>query len=463
MQRTTRHAGLLSLALLCLLVLVPNVALAADSSGSDTGAFERALAEHGMLFAIGACYLGGLVASLTPCVWPMIPITVSIFGATESQSRMRGAGLSATYVLGIATLFTPLGIIAAFTGKGMGAALANPYVVCVIALVFLALAASMFGAFELALPASLTNRVSNVGGVGFGGAFVLGLVLGLIAAPCTGPFLTGLLIWIANSKNVLIGGVAMFSFAIGLGTPFFAAGTFALNLPRGGAWMMGIKWGSGVVLAYMGFKYLRDRWPEIFRSFISPTTLMLVVFIAVAVVGLGLGVVHILAERRKSPIAHLSKPMKLASIIPAVLGLYLTLSWFDVPRASIVPDANAAAGLPPAPEMTWEKNEEKGIAQATTEKKPVLVDFGATWCTACKELEHETWPDPRVRTEAKRFVTIAVDATDDDDKKIIELKKKYKVVGLPTVVLLDASGKEVSRFTEFVKADRMAEAMKKVN
>ncbi|MFO0666079.1 MAG: cytochrome c biogenesis protein CcdA [Polyangiaceae bacterium] len=457
MQRKTLHGLIVSLALLVL--LVPNLAFAAD--GSDTGAFERALAEHGMLFAIGACYLGGLVASLTPCVWPMIPITVSIFGATESKSRMRGAGLSATYVLGIATLFTPLGIVAAFTGKGMGAALANPYVVAVIALVFLALAASMFGAFELALPASLTNRVSNVGGVGFGGAFVLGLVLGLIAAPCTGPFLTGLLIWIANSKNVLIGGVAMFSFALGLGTPFFAAGTFALNLPRGGAWMMGIKWGSGVVLAYMGFKYLRDRWPEIFRGFISPSTLMLVIFIAIAVVGLGLGIVHILAERRKSPIAHLSKPMKLASIVPAVLGLYLTLSWFDVPRASIVPDANAA-GLPPAPQMTWEKSEEKGLAQALAEKKPVLVDFGASWCTACKELEHETWPDAAVRREATRFVTITIDATDDDDKKIQDLKKKYKVVGLPTVVLLDASGKEASRFTEFVKPDRMAEAMKKV-
>lgn len=462
MQMKTSRVTLASLSFLCaaVLLLAPRMAFAAE--GSDTGAFERALAEHGMLFAIGACYLGGLVASLTPCVWPMIPITVSIFGATESQSRMRGAALSATYVLGIATLFTPLGIVAAFTGKGMGAALANPYVVAVIALVFLALAASMFGAFELALPASLTNRVSNVGGVGFGGAFVLGLVLGLIAAPCTGPFLTGLLIWIANSKNILIGGVAMFSFAIGLGTPFFAAGTFALNLPRGGAWMMGIKWGSGVVLAYMGFKYLRDRWPEIFRGFISPTTLMLVLFIALTVVGLGLGLVHILAERRKSPIAHLSKPMKLASIIPAVAGLYLTLSWFDVPRSNIIPDA-AAAGVPPAPEMTWEKSEEAGLAKAKTENKAVLVDFGASWCTACKELEHETWPDPRVRNEAKRFVAITVDATDDDDKKIIELKKKYKVVGLPTVVLLDASGKEVSRFTEFVKPDRMSEAMKKVN
>jgi thioredoxin:protein disulfide reductase len=452
--RRTSNTRQLATALfaMLLLFLVPRLAFAGE--GSDTGQFEQLLAEHGVIVAMGGAFLGGIVASLTPCVWPMIPITVSIFGATESKSRARGAALSAVYVLGICTLFTPLGMAAGFTGKGMGAALANPYVVIGISLVFFALAASMFGAFELALPSGLTNKVSTVGGVGFKGAFILGLVLGLVAAPCTGPFLTGILLYIANTKSIAVGGASMFSFAVGLGVPFFVAGTFALNMPKGGAWMMGIKWFSGVVLAYMGFKYLRDRWPEIFRGWMSPSVILLAVAILVAVAGFALGLVHIAAERRKSPIAHLSKPMKLASIIPAIAGLYMTLSWFDIPKAE------ATSGSAPA--IAWEKTEEAGLTKAKTESKPMLIDFGASWCTACKELEHETWPAAAVRSEGTRFVAVAIDATDDEDKTVEALKKKYKVVGLPTVVLIGKDGKEQARFNEFVKPERMALAMKAV-
>jgi thiol:disulfide interchange protein DsbD len=453
--RSTTSKLVLTILAALALMLMPRLAWAGE--GSDTGQFEALLQKYGAVVAIGGAFVAGIVASLTPCVWPMIPITVSIFGATESKSRARGAALSAVYVLGICTLFTPLGIVAGLTGKGMGAALANPYVVVVISLVFFALAASMFGAFELALPSSLTNKVSTVGGVGFKGAFVLGLVLGLVAAPCTGPFLTGLLLYIANTKSLVMGGSSMFAFALGLGVPFFIAGTFALNLPKGGAWMMGIKWFSGVVLAYMGFKYLRDRWPQIFLGWMSPTVVFLVIASVVALVGFVLGMIHIAAERRKSPIAHLSKPMKLASIVPAIAGLYMVLSWGE-----IHPVAAATAATGDAPPISWEKSEATGLAKAKAENRPVVVDFGATWCTACKELEHETWPDARVRAEGKRFVAVAVDATDDEDQAVEALKKKYKVVGLPTVVLLDKDGNEKARFNEFVKPERMAEAMRSV-
>jgi thioredoxin:protein disulfide reductase len=308
----------------------------------------------------------------------------------------------------------------------------------------------MFGAFEIALPASMTNKMSTVGGVGFKGAFLLGLVMALVAAPCTGPFLTGLLIYLASKASLPLAVASMFMFAMGLGLPFFIAGTFAINLPKGGAWMMGIKWFSGVVLAYMGFKYLRDRWPELFRGWMSPSNIFFGIACLVAIVGFGLGFVHLLAEKRKSPIAHLSKPMKLASIIPAIFGLYMVLSWFDVPKAS------AEGNAPP---LSWVADEAKGILAAKAEKKGAIVDFGASWCTACKELEHETWPDPHVREEGARFVPIAVDATEDDDK-IVALKEKYKVVGLPTVIVLDAEGKERARLNEFVKPERMVAALK---
>lgn len=449
----------LAFAAFAILLLVPSLAFA---EGSDTGKFAQ-YAAKGAAPAIGASFVFGILASGTPCVWPMIPITLSIFGATEAKSRARGAALSATFVLGIAALFTPMGVAAALSGGVMGTAMAKPAVVIGIAVLFLVLASSMFGAFEMTLPSSITNKMSTVGGVGFKGAFLLGLALGLVAAPCTGPFATGLIAWIATTRNVAVGGAAMFAFACGLGVPFFLAGTFALNLPKGGAWMMGIKWGSGVVLSYMALAYLRDRWPGTFAGFLTPAALFGIIGGLALLVGVVLGGIHIAAERRKSPIAYLSKPMKLASILPAVLGAYVFVSWFNLPKAeAIVADTHANGTAAPSPPIAWEKLESAGAAKAASEKKPMLVDFGATWCGACKELEHDTWPKEEVRAEAKRFINVTIDATDDEDEKVKALMTKYKVKGLPTVVLLDSKGVEQARFTEFVPAGKMAAALKTV-
>lgn len=436
--------------LISVLMLVPTLAWA--DGGSETGKFAEILQKHGAFVAVLASFGFGFVASLTPCVYPMVPITVSIFGATEAKSRLRGAALSGMFVLGIAALFTPMGILSALSGKLMGSALSNTYVVIALALMFTALAASMFGAFELALPSGLTNKLSTVGGVGFKGAFVMGLVMGLIAAPCTGPFLTGMVTVIATSKNVMLGTASLFSFAMGLGVLFFIAGTFAVNLPKGGAWMMGIKWISGVGLAYMAFSYLRDRFEFAHKLVAHPSTTFGVVAGLILLTGTVLGVVHMVAERRKSPIAHLSKPMKLASIIPACAGAVMFVSWINLPK-------EVASS---APEITWMASEADGRAKATAENKPVLIDFGATWCTACKELEHNTFPNPGVRTEAQRFIAIRVDATDDDAPDTKRLQEKYKVVGLPTVIMLDAAGNEITRFNEFVPPEKFLAAMKKV-
>jgi thiol:disulfide interchange protein DsbD len=430
-------------------MLLPTLAFAGE--GSESGGFQDIYAKHGAIVAVLASFGFGFVASLTPCVYPMVPITVSIFGATEAKSRLRGAALSATFVLGIAALFTPMGIVSALSGKLMGSALSNAFVVSGLAILFTALAASMFGAFELALPSGLNNKLSSVGGVGYKGAFVMGLVMGLIAAPCTGPFLTGMITVIATSRNVFLGSASLFSFALGLGVLFFIAGAFAVNLPKGGAWMMGIKWVSGVGLAYMAFAYLRDRFEPVHKLISHPGYTFGAVAGGIFLVGIALGLVHMAAERRKSPIAHLSKPMKLASIVPAVVGCALFVSWVPQPH-----DVD-----PNAPEIAW-MSEAKGIEKARSENKPMLIDFGATWCTACKELEHETFPHAGVRSEAKRFVTIRVDATDDEAPDTKRLQEKYKVVGLPTVIMLDSSGNEVSRFVEFVKPDKFVAAMKKV-
>jgi thiol:disulfide interchange protein DsbD len=435
-------ASLVTLAL----VLLPLVASADECAGggsSDTGAFQRALAQ-GTFVALGASYVFGLGTSLTPCVYPMIAITVSVFGAKEAKSRWQGALLSLTFVLGIVCLFTPMGVVSAMTGKGFGSALGNPWIVGAIAFVFLALATSLFGAFELALPASLNNRLSTVGGSGYRGAFLLGLVCGLVAAPCVGPFLFGLLGWIATTRNVALGSGAMALYGLGLGTLFFLVGTFAVNLPKAGAWMMGVKWVGGVCLAYMAFGYIRDALPkETVHKLVAPGAVYGTVAVIILAIGVVLGGIHVAAERRKSPIARLSKPMKLASIVPAIAGLFMVITWYQLP-----------------PELHWETSESIALARATEEHKPVLIDFGASWCGACKELDEKTFPDPKVQKEGARFVALHIDASDDDNAAVAKVREKYHATeGLPVVVFLDSHGQEAKRFTEYVAPDCFASAL----
>jgi thiol:disulfide interchange protein DsbD len=421
-------------------------ALAFGAEGSDTKQFETAL-QGGLLPAYALAFASGLGLTLTPCVYPMIAITVSVFGAgSQAKSRARGAMLSAFFILGMALLFTVLGVVSALTGSVFGTYLSNPWVVGGVALLFVVLSSSMFGAFEMALPASLNNRLAQVGGIGFGGAFVLGLVSALVAAPCTGPFTTGLLLWISTTKNVLVGASVMFTMALGLGLPFFVVGTFAVNLPKGGAWMVGIKWVFGVALATFALYFLRNGFPAV-GKLVGGAPAYLYGSLMLLVVGFALAGVHVAGERRKSPIAHLSKPFKLASIVPAVAGAFMLVSWIQVPKG----------------ELKWIESETEAQTLASSEKRPMIVDFGAEWCAACKELAVHTFADEKVRSEAGRFVAVKVDATDEDDKQIAALKDKYKVVGLPTVVVLDSEGREKVRFNEFVPPERFLEAIKAVN
>jgi thiol:disulfide interchange protein DsbD len=455
----SRSTFITGLSLGLALALWPAVVLAGDG-GSDTAAFQRALS-HGVLFALGASYVFGVATSLTPCVYPMIAITVSVFGAKEAKSRMQGALLSLTFVLGIVCLFAPMGVASALTGKGFGAALGNPWVVTLIAIVFLTLAASLFGAFEIALPQSMQSRLSTVGGTGYRGALLLGLVCGLVAAPCVGPFLFGLLGWIATTRNVFVGSAAMALYGLGLGTLFFAVGTFAVNLPKAGAWMMGIKWLGGVCLAYIALGYIRDALPSrSVQHLAHPGTTYGTVGLVLLVVGLLLAGVHIAAERRRSSIAEWSKPAKLASIVPAVLGLFIVVTWWQTPKLTTVAGAEVAA----AGELQWEASESEARARATSEHKPMLVDFGAAWCGACKELDERTFSDPRVRMEGGRYVALHVDATNDDDPAVAQVREKYgATAGLPVVLLLDSKGQEAVRFTEFVPPDRFLAALASVH
>jgi thiol:disulfide interchange protein DsbD len=437
-----------SLALLALALFVtwPLAAHASDVVGAaPAGAFGQALA-RGPVFAAAAAFAGGLLVSLTPCVYPMIAITVSVFGANQAKSRLQAAGLSSVFVLGIAVMFTALGVGAALSGAIFGKFLSNPYVVGVIAVVFLGMAASMFGAFELALPSGLNNRLATVGGIGYGGAFLLGLVSALVAAPCTGPVLTGILLWIAESHRVLLGTGVMFAFALGLGLPFFLVGTFAVSLPKGGSWMLGVKWFFGVVLAVVAFYFLRNVIPPL-QHLAKPGAAFAAIASAMVVVSVALAYVYVASEKRNAKHPSWSKPSKIVSIPLAIIGGFLLISWIQLPKA----------------QLQWLSSEADGVRLAQAEHRPVIVDFGAEWCGACKELTSHTFADDQVRSEAGRFVAVRVDATDEDDPQVNAIKGKYKVVGLPTVVVLDSQGKEQARFNEFVSADRFLAAIRAVD
>ena len=219
-----------------LLWLVPAVAHAASITVRLTEALGRGSAVA-LLFAVAA----GLGTALTPCVYPMIPITVSVFGAKSGVSRSRALALATVYVAGMATMYGALGTASALLGKAFGTFLASPWVIVPIAVVFLTMSLSFFGAFELGLPMALQARLSRVGGAGFAGAFLMGIVSGFIAAPCTGPPLVAILTYIATTRDAVKGFALTFTYALGIGVPFWAVAGFSMSLPKSGRWMEALR------------------------------------------------------------------------------------------------------------------------------------------------------------------------------------------------------------------------------
>jgi thiol:disulfide interchange protein DsbD len=399
-----------------------------------------------LLIPLGLIFLGGLLTALTPCVYPLIPITVAVFGAKKSEGRGRSIGLTLVYILGIATMFTSLGVAAAMTGKAFGSVLGNPYVVTGIAAFFALFAAAMFGAWEFQLPGFLQQRLSGVGKAGFVGAFVMGLVAGVVAAPCTGPVLSGILVHVAATQNVPLGAALLFTYSLGLGLPFFLIGALSVSLPKSGAWMESVKSVFGIALLALAVVYLRDAFPAI-RSVLTLKTVAYGALIAGGLAGAGvlLGAVH-----RSFGAWPVEGALKTLGVLLAVAGLTLRSG---APLA--------APNL--APQGEWLTSEEIALAKAQAFKKPVLIDFFAEWCTACKELDHYVYPDETFLREAQRFVLVKVDGT--EETALIEaLYKKYKVDGLPTVILIDSEGKVHHDLTikGFLKPAAFVEIMQKV-
>lgn len=372
----------------------------------------------------------GVLVDLTPCVYPLIPITVAVFGA-KGVSRGRALYLAAAYVLGMAVLYTSLGMAVALSGGQFGSWLAKPAVVLPIVAVLIALSASMFGAFDLQLPSSLQNRLNTVGGAGPFGAFAMGLVSGLISAPCTGPVLLGLLAFIAKSSanggGVLYGGSLLFTYALGMGTLFFAVAMGA-SLFRPGPWMEYIKSVFGVMLLVMAGYFLRPLSPEL-ESFIAHPEFGLWIGLGVAAAGAALGAIHLSFY---GPV--IERIRKGVGVAVMALGLQITV--------------NNVLYVPPADWTNVRTMDElkTALAQAEAEGKPVLVDFAATWCLPCKEMELQTFHDERVEPLlAKGFALIKIDVSDPTEDQEV-MQQAFDSATLPSVVVYPSSTKLTESF-----------------
>ncbi len=390
--------------------------------------------------AIPVLFLAGVLTSLTPCVYPLIPITVAIFGAgKKARSRGRAAALSSTYVGGIAVMYTGLGLVAAATGHKFGRQMGNPIVVGAFAVLMLVFAASMFGAFDLALPAGLQAKLSGVAGVGFTSAFLMGLVAGIVAAPCTGPVLMAVLTFVAKSGNLWLGFWFLLTYALGMGLLFFVLGTFSMSLPKSGPWMDVVKSLMGIALVLVAISFLQPFLPKPHPSAFSEAILATAAGVLVALAVLA-GAVHLSFHGSATQVT-----VKSFGVAVIVAAFALRVGWIYEPGASMAVAVHAGPGsaaAAPVPKIHWFTSAPQALARARAERKPVLADFFATWCTACMELDRKTFSDPRVRALVnQRFVPLKVDSSQDTDE-VDALQKKYGVVGLPVVTFIDGDGRQ---------------------
>ena len=408
------------------LVLLASTIFAPAAAHAE--AFSDA-AGRGAVSAFLFAFTAGFLTSLTPCVYPMIPITISVFGGHRGVPRAHAVALATLYVAGIATMFGTLGTSFALLGRACGTFLANPWVVVPLALFFFAMAASMFGAFDLALPSGLQQRLARVGGRGFLGAFLMGLVGGLIAAPCTGPPLAGILAYVATTRDALRGFLLLATYAAGIGVPFWAIAGFSLHLPRSGAWMEGVKSVFGIALAVAGLYYLRVVFPPLAQvTGRSPAFLAA----AIAVIGLGilLGAVHLSFHAGSR-----TRLRKALAIALAVAGLFAAINYVLTPKIA----------------LTWLPTEAAGLAHARVRGKPVVMDFTADWCLPCRELEVSVFSRPEIAALLENFVLVKIDLTrEDQDDSLPALKDRYSVSTLPAVRFLAPSGQIVGRIDNLV-------------
>lgn len=384
---------------------------------SDVGG---TLASRGLPLTLLAIFILGLALNLTPCVYPLIPITIGYFGQ-QSGTRGRRVALSSLYVLGIAITYSALGVFSALSGKLFGAWLQHPAVLVFFALLMLVMASSMFGAFELTVPQFISRR--SGGQSGLAGALTMGLVIGIVAAPCVGPFVISLIALVSSLQSPFLGFLMFFVLALGLGLPYLFLGIFSSSasaLPRSGMWMVQVKKAMGFILIAMAFYFLRPLIGDLAFQYGVAASLLI-------------GSAFLFLSRTPG-----------AAVWRVGIGVLLLVAGvaFAVPRKHQTT-------------VQWQKYDTSALAAARASGKPVVIDFYADWCLPCKELDEKTFTDSRVVSELDRFVRVKADLTAAENATTQALTKQYAILGVPTIIFIDATGNETAsaRLTGFEPAD----------
>lgn len=375
----------------------------------------------------------GLTLNLTPCVYPLVSVTIGYFGSQTGERATGPLPLAAAYVLGITLTFALLGVTAAMFGGLFGAPLQHPAVLVGLAIVMTVLAGASFGFYEIRAPSQLVNRVGGAS-AGVGGAFLMGLTMGIVAAPCIGPVILGLLVYVGTQRDAALGFLLFFALGLGMGLPYVllasAAGAIG-RLPRSGEWLSWVNRLFGTLLLGMALYFVSPLLDE--------TVLRVAVPFYLAAAGLYLG----FFERSARGMRWFAVGRRAFGAVTVLFAIWIALS-----------SAQARDGI------RWQPLAPDALERARAAGRPAIVEFGADWCLPCIEMKRTTFVDPQVTREAEHFATLVADVTESSPRNDA-LLAKFGVVGVPTIIFYGAGGTEVDRLVGYVAADTFLATMRR--
>lgn len=444
--RLLRTACLLASALIFASLLLP-LACFADAFAPISASSFSSLSASAQLWIV---FGGGVLSSLTPCVYPLIPITLALFGANSEIPRSRAFLLSVLYVLGIAATYTTLGLISASTGMLFGGFLGNPIVVVVACLVLILLSLCCLDVLPLRVGQAIQLWANQIGGKGIAGSFLMGAVSGIIAAPCVGPVLVVILGLATASQNFLWGGALLFTYSIGMGLLFILLGTFSgliSRIPRSGNWLLWVKLLLGATILTIAV-YLSSSFRAPFGVGLNPIDRFYILSFLI-ILGLAVALVAFKLE------------IKLLRFVSALFIAFSTYELIATPEHIEI--SSSTATTTPREELKWATSIEEAVKAAASQQTIAMVDLFAKWCAACKELDAVTFPAPEVHDILKKLSLGRVDFTTDNDVTE-KIQEDYNVIGLPCILFLDINGKEIpdSRVNGFLEPAEFAAHLEKV-